>query len=77
MEIFERQMMVTIEACERIDLRIALEFLPADHVALASDWPHYDGTEELLGGFRRASAGLDPAAVESVAIGTLAKWFPG
>src|SRR5207302_157005 len=32
MEIFERQMLVTVEACEATDLKIALEFLPADHV---------------------------------------------
>src|SRR5213079_2053693 len=76
MEIFERQMMVTVEACEETDLRIALEFLPADHVALASDWPHYDGTEDLVGGFRRASAGLDDAAVRMIATGTLERWFP-
>jgi len=76
MEIFERQMMVTVEACERTDIRIALEFLPADHIALASDWPHYDGTADLLGGFRRASAGLDDAAVRMIATGTLERWFP-
>ena len=76
MEIFERQMMVTVEACEETDLRIALEFLPADHVALASDWPHYDGTEDLVGGFRRASAGLDDAAVRMIATGTFERWFP-
>jgi predicted TIM-barrel fold metal-dependent hydrolase len=76
MEIFERQMMVTIEACEETDLRIALEFLPADHVALASDWPHYDGTADLLSGFRRAARALDPADVRMVATGTLERWFP-
>ena len=76
MEIFERQMMVTIEACEETDLRIALEFLPADRVALASDWPHYDGTPDRLGGFRKASAGLDPAALRLVATGTMERWFP-
>ncbi|TMA38289.1 MAG: hypothetical protein E6J79_07420 [Deltaproteobacteria bacterium] len=76
MEIFERQMMVTIEACERTDLRIALDFLPADHVALASDWPHYDGTPDLVGGFRRASAGLDEAGLRMIATGTLERWFP-
>ena len=76
MEIFERQMMVTVEACERTDIRIALEFLPADRIALASDWPHYDGTADLLGGFRRASAGLDDAAVRMIATGTLERWFP-
>jgi predicted TIM-barrel fold metal-dependent hydrolase len=76
MEIFERQMMVTVEACEETDLRIALEFLPADHVALASDWPHYDGTPELLSGFRRASTGLDAEEVRMVATGTLERWFP-
>jgi predicted TIM-barrel fold metal-dependent hydrolase len=76
MEIFERQMMVTVEACEETDLRIALEFLPADHVALASDWPHYDGTPDLLAGFRKATAGLDPAAVRMVATGTVERWFP-
>jgi predicted TIM-barrel fold metal-dependent hydrolase len=76
MEIFERQMMVTIEACEETDLKIALEFLPADHVALASDWPHYDGTPDLLGGFRKASAGLDPAALRTIATGTIERWFP-
>ena len=76
MEIFERQMMVTIEACEEIDLKIALQFLPADHVALASDWPHYDGTPGLLEGFRHAGAGYDPEDLAMVATGTLARWFP-
>jgi predicted TIM-barrel fold metal-dependent hydrolase len=76
MEIFARQMMVTIEACEEIDLKIALEFLPADHVALASDWPHYDGTPDLVNGFRKAGHGLDPAALQMVATGTLERWFP-
>jgi predicted TIM-barrel fold metal-dependent hydrolase len=76
MEIFERQMMVTVEACEEIDLKIALEFLPADHVALASDWPHYDGTPDLLAGFRKAGKGLDPKDLEMVAYGTLDRWFP-
>jgi predicted TIM-barrel fold metal-dependent hydrolase len=76
MEIFERQMMVTVEACEEIDLKIALEFLPADHVALASDWPHYDGTEDLLTGFRKAGKGLDAADLAMVATGTLERWFP-
>jgi uncharacterized protein len=78
MDIFERQMMVTVEACEETDLRIALEFLPADHVALASDWPHYDGTPELLDGFQKAAAraGLDEAEIEMLATGTLEKWFP-
>jgi predicted TIM-barrel fold metal-dependent hydrolase len=75
MEIFERQMMVAIEACEAIDLQIALEFLPADRIALASDWPHYDGTRDLVGGFRKASAGLDPAQCAMVARGTFARWF--
>ncbi|HKC83693.1 MAG TPA: hypothetical protein VKD46_06820, partial [bacterium] len=76
MEIFERQMMVTVEACEAIDLKIALEFLPADHIALASDWPHYDGTPDLLAGFRKASTGLDEDDVRMVATGTLERWFP-
>jgi predicted TIM-barrel fold metal-dependent hydrolase len=76
MEIFERQMMITVEACERTDLKIALEFLPADHVALASDWPHYDGTPDLVTGFHKASTGLDPADVRMVATGTMARWFP-
>ncbi|HJQ82889.1 MAG TPA: amidohydrolase family protein [Candidatus Binatia bacterium] len=76
MEIFLRQMMVTVEACEEIDLRIALEFLPADHVALASDWPHYDGTADLVDGFRKAGKDLDPDALRMVATGTLERWFP-
>ena len=76
MEIFLRQMMVTVEACEETDIRIALEFLPADHVALASDWPHYDGTPDLVRGFARASAGLAPADVQMLATGTLERWFP-
>jgi predicted TIM-barrel fold metal-dependent hydrolase len=76
MEIFERQMMVTVEACEETDLKIALQFLPADHVSLASDWPHYDGTPGLVEGFRRASAGFDAETVRMVATGTLARWFP-
>jgi predicted TIM-barrel fold metal-dependent hydrolase len=76
MEIFLRQMMITVEACEETDLKIALEFLPADHIALASDWPHYDGTEDLVGGYRRASAGLRADDVAMIATGTLARWFP-
>jgi predicted TIM-barrel fold metal-dependent hydrolase len=76
MEIFLRQMMVTVEACEEIDLRIALEFLPADHVALASDWPHYDGTPDLLAGFAKAGKGLDPDDLQMVATGTMERWFP-
>ena len=78
MEIFLRQMMVTVEACEETDLKIALEFLPADHVAVASDWPHYDGTPELLAGFERAAAeaGIGPEDAQMLATGTLEKWFP-
>jgi predicted TIM-barrel fold metal-dependent hydrolase len=76
MEIFERQMMVTVEACEEIDLKIALDFLPADHVALASDWPHYDGTPDLVTGFQKAGAGLDPDDLQMVATGTMERWFP-
>jgi len=76
MEIFLRQMMITVEACEETDIRIALAFLPADHIALASDWPHYDGTPDLVQGFRHASAGLDPESVRMLATGTLARWFP-
>ena len=78
MEIFLRQMMVTVEACEETDLKIALEFLPADHVAVASDWPHYDGTRELLAGFERAAAeaGISAEDAQMLATGTLEKWFP-
>ncbi|MEW6273337.1 MAG: hypothetical protein AB1689_29005, partial [Thermodesulfobacteriota bacterium] len=76
MEIFLRQMMVTVEACERTDLEIALRFLPADHVALASDWPHYDGTPDLVGGFARASEGLREQDLRLVASGTMERWFP-
>jgi len=78
MEIFERQMMVTVEACEETDIQVALAFLPADHVAVASDWPHYDGTPDLLGGFRRVAAELelDEATVRMLATGTLERWFP-
>ena len=76
MEIFERQMMVTVEACEEIDITTALAHLSADHVALASDWPHYDGTPELIEGYRRVTASLDPADVTMMATGTLSRWFP-
>ena len=76
MEIFLRQMMVTVEACEEIDLKIALEFLPADHIALASDWPHYDGTPDLVSGFKKAGAGMSADALHMVATGTLERWFP-
>ena len=76
MEIFERQMMVTVEACEEIDLKIALDFLPADHVALASDWPHYDGTPDLVAGFQKAGAGLDADDLRMVATGTVERCFP-
>jgi uncharacterized protein len=78
MEIFLRQMMVTVEACEETDLKIALEFLPADHVAVASDWPHYDGTPALLAGFERAAAeaGISAEDAQMLATGTFGKWFP-
>jgi predicted TIM-barrel fold metal-dependent hydrolase len=76
MDIFLRQMMVTVEACEAIDITIALRYLPASHIALASDWPHYDGTPELLAGFRKATAGLAPDDVAMLATGTLERWFP-
>jgi predicted TIM-barrel fold metal-dependent hydrolase len=76
MDIFNRQMMVTVEACEEADLEIALRFLPADRIALASDWPHYDGTPDLLDGFCEASADLKPEDAEMLATGTLARWFP-
>lgn len=78
MEIFLRQMMITVEACEKTDIKIALDFLPAGHVAVASDWPHYDGTPELLGGFRRVAAelGLSAEAQHQLATGTLERWFP-
>ena len=76
MEIFERQMMVTIEACEDVDLRTALAYLPADHVALASDWPHYDGTPDLVEGYVRTTTGLPDADVRMIATGTLERWFP-
>jgi predicted TIM-barrel fold metal-dependent hydrolase len=76
MDIFHRQMMVTVEACEAIDITIALQYLPASHIALASDWPHYDGTPELLAGFRKATAGISPDDVQMLATGTLERWFP-
>jgi uncharacterized protein len=76
LEIFQRQMMVTVEACEESDVRIALEFLSADHIAIASDWPHYDGTPELLGGFQKVCRSLDPADAQMIATGTLERWFP-
>ena len=71
-------MMVTVEACETTDIKIALDFLPADHVALASDWPHYDGTSGLVGGFQHVTEelGLRADQVEALATGTLARWFP-
>jgi predicted TIM-barrel fold metal-dependent hydrolase len=76
MEIFLRQMMVTVEACEEIDINIALQYLPASHIALASDWPHYDGTPDLLAGFNRATAKLADDDVRMLATGTLERWFP-
>src|SRR5262249_56210902 len=78
MDMFERQMMVPVEACEEPEPRIALEFLPADLVALASDWPHYDGTPDLLAGFEKAAAkaGIDAADEEMLATGTFENWFP-
>ncbi len=76
MDIFLRQMMVTVEACEEIDINIALQYLPADHIALASDWPHYDGTPDLLAGFAKATHGLKDEDVRMLATGTLERWFP-
>jgi len=76
MDIFLRQMMVTVEACEEIDINIALQYLPADHIALASDWPHYDGSPDLLAGFQKATAGLRDEDVQMLATGTLERWFP-
>ena len=76
MEIFHRQMMVTVEACEAIDINIALQYLPASHIALASDWPHYDGTPDLVAGFRKATTKLRDEDVRMLATGTLERWFP-
>ena len=76
MDIFLRQMMVTVEACEEIDINIALQYLPATHVALASDWPHYDGTPDLLEGFNKATHGVKDEDVRMIATGTLERWFP-
>ena len=76
MDIFLRQMMVTVEACEEIDITIALQFMPASHIALASDWPHYDGSPDLLAGFRKATQGLAEEDVRMLATGTLERWFP-
>jgi hypothetical protein len=45
-------------------------------VALASDWPHYDGTPDLVEGYRHATAGLGDADVAMMATGTLSRWFP-
>jgi predicted TIM-barrel fold metal-dependent hydrolase len=76
MDIFLRQMMVTVEAGEEIDINIALQYLPASHVALASDWPHYDGTPDLLDGFNKATHGVKDEDVRMLATGTLERWFP-
>jgi predicted TIM-barrel fold metal-dependent hydrolase len=76
MDIFLRQMMVTVEACEEIDINIALQYLPATHVALASDWPHYDGTPDLLDGFNKATRGVKDEDARMLATGTLERWFP-
>jgi len=76
MDIFLRQMMVTVEAGEEIDINIALQYLPATHVALASDWPHYDGTPDLLDGFNKATDGVKDEDVRMLATGTLERWFP-
>ncbi len=78
MEIFRRQMMITVEACEETDIKIALEFLPLDHVAVASDWPHYDGTPELIGGFNKVAdeIGLTAEQKHLLATGTMERWFP-
>ena len=76
MDIFLRQMMVTVEACEEIDINIALQYLPATHVALASDWPHYDGTPDLIDGFNKATHGVKDEDVRMLATGTLERWFP-
>ena len=76
MDIFLRQMMVTVEACEEIDINIGLQYMPASHIALASDWPHYDGTPELLPGFRKATEDLGEEDVRMLATGTLERWFP-
>jgi len=57
MEIFLRQMMITVEACEEVDLKIALEFLPADHVALwaaaAEDQGTYGDVDGVTGPWLR------------------------
>ena len=76
MDIFLRQMMVTVEAGEEIDINIALQYLPATHVALASDWPHYDGTPDLLEDFNKATHGVKDEDVRMLATGTLERWFP-
>jgi predicted TIM-barrel fold metal-dependent hydrolase len=76
LDIFERQMMVTVEACEEIDIETALCHLPSDRIALASDWPHYDGTPDLVDGFAKATDGLPDEDVRMIATGTLDRWFP-
>lgn len=76
MDIFLRQMMVTVEACEEIDITIALQYMPASHIALASDWPHYDGTPDLVEGFRKATTALSDDDARMLATGTLERWFP-
>jgi len=76
MDIFLRQMMVTVEAGEEIDINIALQYLPATHLALASDWPHYDGTPDLIDGFNKATHGVKDEDVRLLATGTLERWFP-
>jgi hypothetical protein len=65
-----------VEACEEIDINVALQYLPASHIALASDWPHYDGTPEIVAGFTRATKGLEDDDVRMLATGTLERWFP-
>ena len=79
MEIFLRQMMVTVEACEEIDLKIALEFLPGRsrraRVRLAALRRHARPARGLpegggRGGHRRR------ADAQMLATGTLERWFP-
>src|SRR4030095_1632194 len=76
MEIFLRQMSGRVEASREIDINLALQYLPASHIALASDWPHYDGTPDLLAGFNRVTSKLADEDVRMLATGTLERWFP-
>jgi hypothetical protein len=73
MEIFQRQMMVTIEACEQIDLKIALSSSPPTISRSRPTGPTTTGPRTWSPASRGGKGSR--AALHMVATGTMERWF--